>query len=639
MPNYSVDVTVTTKSDDKGIKEVQQGLDKVTSSAKQTSESLKHVGDTSNSLKSQVSGLIGEFMKFATLGFVIKLFKDGFTEAVNHERSMKLLTDETKRYGITANETAESVERLRKYFEQAGDEGEKSIDMFRKMITLLKDAKQAESAVALAEDLSKKANMSVEEAYTVVEHVVLGTRRYQKEVKAITGKIVNSQEEGLASLEKFSRGYAATLDDTKAKLDAQKVEIQDAIRNISDAAKGMLDYVLMIFKGLQATVQGVVTAFMTVGEAASGAMNTVGRIAKMSPWEALTKGTKVFREEQARTKTAILDLWSAQESAWKDIFKTQKKVIAEGSKIKPLKAPSEGGGGETGLEGAEALEKELRNAKLLEEYFNRVIDKLPELRRPKIDIFGDAVSEAEELENNFQKMLRASKLFYTDTSKMSKKELAEFKKKLKEELAAYKKTKSAEEMLNEKDASIVIRTNQEKVESGLQMASQITGMAQKAFGDNKAIQSAAAVINTAEAVTGALGNKPWGPWNIALAAMVGALGLAEIMKINSTDAKGGGGGFDNPSNDAMAYQGGQRWAADMINQWSMGIDRGWAAGMTGSSSVTNNSTSNITHRGGDLHIKTPVVTGATAKLVAKQLAKELRVGERFRNRGRITNGA
>lgn len=49
----------------------------------------------------------------------------------------------------------------------------------------------------------------------------------------------------------------------------------------------------------------------------------------------------------------------------------------------------------------------------------------------------------------------------------------------------------------------------------------------------KALDIFSAITGTAAAVVGALGSKPWGPWNIALAALVGALGAVQIGVIAS----------------------------------------------------------------------------------------------------------
>ena len=59
---------------------------------------------------------------------------------------------------------------------------------------------------------------------------------------------------------------------------------------------------------------------------------------------------------------------------------------------------------------------------------------------------------------------------------------------------------------------------------------------------NKAASVAGATMNTYEAVTAALGAKPYGPWNIAQAAIVGAAGFAQVKKIIDTPIPSGNGG-------------------------------------------------------------------------------------------------
>ncbi len=51
------------------------------------------------------------------------------------------------------------------------------------------------------------------------------------------------------------------------------------------------------------------------------------------------------------------------------------------------------------------------------------------------------------------------------------------------------------------------------------------------------------ISSTALAVTGALGNKPWGPWNIALAAIVGAMGAVQVGIMTKQLAKFEDGGL------------------------------------------------------------------------------------------------
>ena len=56
------------------------------------------------------------------------------------------------------------------------------------------------------------------------------------------------------------------------------------------------------------------------------------------------------------------------------------------------------------------------------------------------------------------------------------------------------------------------------------------------------MQMASAVISTASAVMGALAWDPKGPWNLPIAAMIGAMGAAQLAIIAGTSFQGGGSG-------------------------------------------------------------------------------------------------
>ena len=64
-------------------------------------------------------------------------------------------------------------------------------------------------------------------------------------------------------------------------------------------------------------------------------------------------------------------------------------------------------------------------------------------------------------------------------------------------------------------------------------------LARKNFEMNKKLQIAQAVAGTASAVVGALGKRPWGYENIALAAMMAVLGAAQVAIIRKQQFQGG----------------------------------------------------------------------------------------------------
>lgn len=94
-------------------------------------------------------------------------------------------------------------------------------------------------------------------------------------------------------------------------------------------------------------------------------------------------------------------------------------------------------------------------------------------------------------------------------------------------------------------------------------------MARKAFETNKKMQIASAIISTAAAVAGQLSAQPIGPWNYALAAAFGALGMAQVAIIRKQQYQGSGG--DDAGAKMTALQiGGRSNAVDVARQATAG---------------------------------------------------------------------
>lgn len=106
-------------------------------------------------------------------------------------------------------------------------------------------------------------------------------------------------------------------------------------------------------------------------------------------------------------------------------------------------------------------------------------------------------------------------------------------------------------------------------------------VARKAFEVNKKMQMASAVISTASAVMGALGSKPWTPANIVLAAMMGALGAAQVAIISGTSFQGGSGSAGAPSMPSKVSVGNRQNSVDMAKARSPSGELAYARGASG----------------------------------------------------------
>ena len=71
-----------------------------------------------------------------------------------------------------------------------------------------------------------------------------------------------------------------------------------------------------------------------------------------------------------------------------------------------------------------------------------------------------------------------------------------------------------------------------------QVGNAIIGIAGEGSAVGKSVAVAMAIMNTKEAITNALGAKPYGPWNIAQALAVGAFGFKQVQDIINTKIPG-----------------------------------------------------------------------------------------------------
>jgi len=92
--------------------------------------------------------------------------------------------------------------------------------------------------------------------------------------------------------------------------------------------------------------------------------------------------------------------------------------------------------------------------------------------------------------------------------------------------------------------------------------------------------TAQAIASTAAGVVGALGQAPFGPWNIAMAAIVGAMGAAQVAIIQGTSYNGGGssGGAGQPSSISV---GERRNSVDMAKSQGAGGELAYMRGGKG----------------------------------------------------------
>jgi hypothetical protein len=112
--------------------------------------------------------------------------------------------------------------------------------------------------------------------------------------------------------------------------------------------------------------------------------------------------------------------------------------------------------------------------------------------------------------------------------------------------------------------------------------------AKKAFEVNKKLQMAQTVVNTASAIVGALAQLPF-PANIAMAAMFGALGAAQLSIIAGTSYQGGASSAASAATPSALSVGTRSSSVDLAkSNTTVGGEHGYLTGAQGQGTNASN---------------------------------------------------
>jgi hypothetical protein len=100
----------------------------------------------------------------------------------------------------------------------------------------------------------------------------------------------------------------------------------------------------------------------------------------------------------------------------------------------------------------------------------------------------------------------------------------------------------------DKDNEDAEKNKQKQIQTTFAIASGVSSLGKQLAKDNfevaKAFAVTEAIISTAKAVVGALGNQPWTPANFVLAGIAGAAGAAQVATISQSEPSAAAGGGD-----------------------------------------------------------------------------------------------
>tara|TARA_R100000656_G_scaffold14887_2_gene14628 strand:+ start:4882 stop:7635 length:2754 start_codon:yes stop_codon:yes gene_type:complete len=204
--------------------------------------------------------------------------------------------------------------------------------------------------------------------------------------------------------------------------------------------------------------------------------------------------------------------------------------------------------GVVGMENSEALKQ-----KILDNYAikrKKLLDKqLAEFKKAKSEEVSEQEKAADEMIESWKKFAQKAEMILSAISgflsALSEQQSATLEKKQEEENAAFEEEWNREQErienlnISEERKDELLKLHDEKRAKaentlGEKQDKAKRRLARKAAKREKMMNIASALMSTFNAITGALGMKPWSPLNLVLAGIVGVLGMAQVGMIAST---------------------------------------------------------------------------------------------------------
>lgn len=530
---------------------------------RKTQKAVKETGTSVDDLKKSL-------MEMVAAAAVISFLKDATEGALEMEKALRLVDMTAVKMGLGVEETRKKVDEFAKELSAlAGVEDDEIVKAVGKAFAATHDLGQAFARAAVAADLATKYSLDYGEAANLVAEAARGKTRALDKLTGTTTAGKDATEKAanaMKFLQENMKGASSATNDhvmQVARLHAQWKEFKDTV------GEWVLKFIDWLRDGFFNVGNGIGMVIVKMTNWATATVDILGALGQAVKdtlagnfKEAETYFTKV--REIAKRTTELNNL--AEDDAEKrdrTYYEGKKKRIADivTEQLKANKKIEEEGGKEEKKRGLTQAEADQVEAGKLQAKMIAAAEKELE----KFEAYKKALRK---------QGLADEKKLISDMDKERDSELDRAIKRTVEEVRAKKAAAAAEKQLASQTA-----------DAALALGDQV-------FEGNKEWSIASAMIATFRAVAGQLAMEPVGPWNIALAAIMLASGLAQVAKIESTSVGGGtaGAGFDDPGNDAAARIGGRRWAADMIGEFTGGVSEGWAQGMRaggGNSTTTN----------------------------------------------------
>jgi len=634
----------------RGLKDVEEGIDKVGRAGKKSAPGVRE--------------MVNAFAGLAGVAVAIQQFKEGFEAVAKQEQSMNALAQTATRLGDSQDEVKAKVTGLADAMKQAaGIDDSVSIPAMIRHYQALGNIDKALAASRLAADVHVGGLMSMEEANDLVTKAMSGSTEGLKKYGIVIDQSLSKKkqaQEALEALEKKFGGSASSASGAAvqvAKLKGQWEDLRNAL------VEKLMPVLLMMGQGFASVLDIASFAYHSIVDNADWAWQQLKKLGSAAK-AYFTGDFAAARGHLAGIDTEGRVVRERIAKGWDDLLTKQEKRYSDANaKIKlgyeGVKGLALGNLSEIGDKEKEAIAAKLALEKAAQDVYERWHKAL--LSRKEKELEAERAAGQKSAETAQQVLSNLGK-FWAEIARgrsetavgLQAQHVAQMQSIDAQERVALQKLLDDKISSEATIAAVRERYARERILLGeataaaeqeqiLTVANTALGAAAAIFGDHKEIAIAQAIVNTYEGASKALAQG--GIYGTILAAVVIAAGLAQVAKISSTNPRSGSGGgpsttgrgFDDPSNDAAARMGGARWARDMVREWTSGVSAGWAAGLTGgrnSSTVSNSSTVDQS-RHYNLEFSLPGVLDVHSVEQGKQLRRTLDSVGRQVDDGRI----
>ena len=404
-----------------------------------------------------------------------------------------------------------------------------------------------------------------------------------------------STKDGAEKLERAMAGFGAVVSVITDRLSSFGKVIVSAFE---DPQQAIADLWEAIKTNLLNRVQGIIDAFGYLGKTIQSALSF--------DWDEMKENAAGFGESMIQVATGVDDLTGKMAEGFKELGAEIKKDVTATMALKKatqdlrqLENDFAKERAQTRQEIQKARLEALDESKTAEERLKalqkandlelKTTAAAIEMQKEKIRIQNETMDLSKNLQEDEDALvaLEVELINLKTQSFQTQKRLATEMETLTNEIAANKKAAEKERIESEKldlkaftdfkleriknetdeefkiriEAAKKLAKEEEEIEKKLAASKKATlkmgaAAAIKIAGEGsavgKAVAVASAIMNTKEAVTAALGMKPYGPWNIAQAIATGVFGMTQVQGIINTPTPSGGGGGGGGSVGGMA---------------------------------------------------------------------------------------